>query len=73
MIMNNRLPANTIGSSNTVADFIRKNFQGSFITVLLVSGDAFTAEVVDGTGDIVQFRSMGFNFYINAKYIELFF
>jgi len=66
------IPSSMIGS-NSIADFIRKNFQGSTITVLLVSGDAFTSEVNDGTGDIVQFRSAGFTFYVNANYIELFF
>ena len=65
--------AGSISGTSTIADFIRNNFQGSSVTILLVSGDAFTAEVADGTGDIVQFRSAGFTFYVNARYIELFF
>lgn len=54
-------------------DFIRNNFMGAFIVVILSSGAMLSGEVVDGTNSIIALKTGGFTVYINGNAIEAFY
>jgi hypothetical protein len=57
---------------NTVAEYIKQNYRGAFITVWLVGDGIITGEVVDGVGDLIALKVGGVTIFINTRFIALF-
>lgn len=65
-------PALGIGGNlqlSSLVSFIKSRFQGTFVTLVLVSGGTITGEVFDGFDNFIALKNGGFTTYVNAAFI----
>lgn len=54
-------------------EYIKNNFMGAFIVVILRSGAILSGEVVEGGNSLIALKSNGITVHINPSSIEAFF
>lgn len=59
-------------NTNSRCDFIKRNFMGANIIVLLRSGFVVSGEVVDGENGFIALKSGGTTIYVNCEAIDAF-
>lgn len=65
-------PALGIGGTlplSTLVTFIKSQFQGVFVTIVLVGGGTVSGEVYDGFDNFIGLKNGGLTVYVNAAFI----
>lgn len=66
-------PALGIGAAvpplTTFVAYIKSQFQGTFVTMVLVGGGVVSGEVYDGFDNFIALKNGGLTTYVNAAFI----